>query len=867
MKYTCLIFLFSCLFQCFGFAQYDTTYFPFYGDEQMVVIKPVSAINFQKGFLEIDKSQLIISQLPKYLVRDRKGKITKKYNFFKGESNEIKLRSIQSEYSEAKPHRLKTKNTSSYVGNDDSGYNIVYPVFECADIEGGKCINPKIGLLDTMGRIALPIEFEKIKWIDSVFIVQGKNKYALYGHDFKLLLSDYQLIDYINTYRDHILVKKNHKYGLVHRSGKNLLLKEFDIIRDSKYMHGRYEFLKDGLWGFVDHSFTTYLKPFSPSPNLFLRDGYFQFRDESEMWNIIDSSGLLMLRSSMEMYQVISRDRFLVFRYLRDVGYERFMVDSKGTILSKEVYYDIWRVNPETFIAGYDAKIHDDSNLKKSSKWVLLDQNGQLKTETVFKSIQLIDTDFLGAWSMNSKLRVIDQNGNDVLGYEIEGVYKYSEHLYNIKVKSKHQFLDLHDPRYISKKYDQLLCVKENRIGVQSEGFWGFIDAGNYREILPPIADQLICFENGIGCYKKDNKWCIIDSLGRKITNDLFTNVQLLENGFIRVEINKKYGVINRTGKYVVPLSYDEMKFVIQHEGKSFIGVRKNDKYGIINLRNEIVYPFIFESCAELTHHATVSHGRKDGYYAFLTIKKRHTIEYHSLNFNSEKDHIKIQSNPLSGFRVVEEKCSHNSNGKCHGVVNWEGIQIIPPIYTYIKDLRYNTFEVQTKNGVGLADTNGRIIIPPIHKYMYELAGDSTLLQVGRHQGTWGLYSRNGQRLADTIYGGFEKPVFSLIPFYADFNHRIENKSWVHDGKKIGFMNRDGEIVIPALYDRYYVDSPQKGLIRLMHNDQSCLINGEGELIEGVFAVGSPVSKSIDVENDKLQKKKTPKRKKKIRWL
>ena len=871
MKLSFLIFLNLCLFRLMGLAQYDTIYHPFYEGQQLIELKPTDLSTSYKGFIEMEVHQINADLLPKFILRNDEGKIIQKFNFIRNDQQDIKLRSSLKGSDYEKPHHLKTKNTSNYIGNDDSGYNIVYPIVECVDFEGGKCIGPRIGLMDSLGKLVVPVEYDHIKWIDSVFIVQDNEEYSMYSHDFKLLLSNYQLIDYMNTLRDHILIKQNNKYGLVHRSGKNLLLKEFDLIRDSKYMHGRYEFLKDGLWGFVDQSFTSYLEPFSPSPNLLMRDGYFQFRDGSEMWNILDSAGQIMLRSTMEMYQVLSKDRFLVFKYSRENGYERFLVDSKGSILTKESYYDLWRVNATTLLAGYEAKIHDDSNIKKSYKWVLLDHNGQLRSKNVYKGFLLIDSDFLGVCSFDNKLQVIDGNLEDVLAYEIEDVYKYSDYLYKIKVKGKHQFIDFHDPRFISKKYDQILCVKENRIGVQSQGLWGFIDAFSYREILPPMADQIICFEDGLACYKKDNQWSIIDSLGKKITNDHFTNVQLLENGFIKVEINKKYGVMDRMGKYVVPLTYDEMKFVIQHEGKSFVGVLKNGKYGIVNLRNQIVYPFVFESCAELTYHANLPQGRKDGYYAFLTITNRNTIEYYSLNFNSEKDHVRTQANPLKGFRVIEEFCSRNPNGKCFGVVNWNGLQVLPCTYAYIKDLKYNTFEVYTVKGVGLADTNGRIMIPPVYKYMYELSGDSTLLQVGRHQGPWGLYTRSGQLLADTVYGGFEKPIYSLIPFYANLNHRVENKSWVHDPKRIGFMNRNGEIVVPAVYDRYYVDSPKRGMIRLMLNDQYCIINGEGELLEGHFLTFDQHEKPVEPESTPDQPRKAKKghrkKRKRVKWI
>jgi hypothetical protein len=180
--------------------------------------------------------------------------------------------------------------------------------------------------LDSLGTLVLPIEFDKISWVDSVFITKKYDTYSLYSDQFKLLLSDYQSIEYVNNQKDHILLKKYNRYGLIHRSGKYLLPMEFETIRISKYMNGKYEFLKDGFWGFVDYSFTQFLNPFSPSPNLLQRDGYFEYRDEKEMWNIIDSSGRILLRSSMEMYQVINPNRFLVFKYTRDIGYARFLV-------------------------------------------------------------------------------------------------------------------------------------------------------------------------------------------------------------------------------------------------------------------------------------------------------------------------------------------------------------------------------------------------------------------------------------------------------------------------------------------------------------------------------------------------------------
>jgi hypothetical protein len=262
------------------------------------------------------------------------------------------------------------------------------------------------------------------------------------------------------------------------------------------------------------------------------------------------------------------------------------------------------------------------------------------------------------------------------------------------------------------------------------------------------------------------------------------------------------------------------------------------------------------------------------GFYAFLSITNRRTIEYFYLNFDPAKNQIILQANPTKGFKIVSTSCSSNPSGKCVGVVNWDGYPIIPMNYSYIKDLQHNTFEVHTAKGGGLVDTLGRTLIPPIYAYMYELGRDSTLLQVGRHAGTWGLYTRSGKMIADTIYGGFEEPINGLIPFYDNFNFRIQDNQWVHDDKKIGFMDLNGKTVIEPFYDKFYKDYPKRGLIRLDYGGSYCVIDENGSLVEGQFAkleknqkIATEVNKSSEQITQQKKELKKKNKRKKPRWL
>ena len=846
-----------------AFQLYDTIYHPMYNNVQLIELRVYSQNRPNKGFISVQKSEQVLEVIPKYILRNDKGEELVKYNDFDNSLSVRKLKPLET--TNVVTHWLKTKNTSGYIGFDDSGFNIVYPVYSCKPSDNNTCVDMKIGLLDTFGTLVLPIQFEYVQWIDSVFITQQNNLFSLYSHDFKLLLKDYQYIEYINTNKNHILLKNHNQYGLVNRSGKNLLSMEYQEIRTSKYMHGYYEYLHEGLWGFADFNFSRILEPFSPSPNLFQRDGYFQYYDENKQWTVIDSTGRIYLKSPIEMYQVLTPNRFLVTKYVREEGYQRSICDASGTVISDKIYYDIWRVGSNTLIAGYDASIHDASDLKKSSKWILLDFNGNIKLNKIYKSLLPLDDNYIKAWDNKGKLSVIDGEGNDILGYEIEDVYKYSDHLFKIKKDGKHEFLDFANPIYLSKSYDNLMCVRENRIAVEKDKSWGFLDGNSLKEITPIAFDQVICYQDGLAGIKSNNKWKIIDEKGKSINNEYYTSVEILKNGLVKVTNQDRSGILSRNGMYTVPMVYDEMRFIASNNGKTYIGVKKNNKYGIINEKNELIYDFLFETCAELSVHASIPQNRQAGFYAFLSITKRNTIEYYYLNFDPSKSEMKIQSNYTRGFKIVTKNCSSNSTGKCMGVVNWEGKEIIPSNYTFIKDLRYNTFEVRTQKGCGLMDTLGRMLIAPVYLYMYELGSDSTLIQVGRHQGPWGLYNRSGRQIADTIYGGFEKPIGPLIPFYANFNFRVVDDSWIQDEKRIGFMDYSGRIVIDPLYDRYYLEDPKKDEITLFKGDERVTINSKGQVLKGEL-----VKPSMEVNTPSMnqpQKKKRKKRKHRIKWL
>ena len=811
----------------------DTVFHPIYGTTQLLEIKQKQWYPESKAFVSTAKNSEELKSLPIYVFRNNLGEVTKTYNDFN--NLDIRLFTRDNLHKEVPiPHKIKAKNTSNNIGNDDSGYNQLYPIYNCQFNDNKVCSSFKVGLMDTMGNLVFPIEFDHIQYIDSTFIVKKDNSCYLYDVTFKPINTiAYDSVIYSDFVHNQLIVKKDGLYGMINRFGKEILPIRYKVVQKSRFMTGNYEFSEGNLYGFISWDTKRYLSPFSPVAEIYSRDGFFVYKGATD-WNVIDSSGKNLLKSNFQIFNIINKNRFVVGpNYL-----ERALVDGKNRMISDKFYHDIWKINENTLMVGSEAGKIDASDLIKSAKWQLVDLDFQLKNKDSYKSIQKVDDDFLKVWDSKNNFHLVDDAGNEVVDFNVTDAYKYAEGVYKLVVDGKHLFIDLKNPAKRSNYYDNLMCARENRISVQKDDLWGFIDY-DFREICPIKADRVTCFEDGIATIEINKQFYIMDSTGKLLAPEYFDFAENVKNGYCRVRRDGKYGLLHKKGVFTIPLMYEENNFVVNNKGKYFFSVREtkgNGKFGIVNQFNEIVHPFIFDNCVELTVFASIEQKRTDGFFAFGGIEKRTTWEYYYLNFDDSKSQLKIQENQMKGFKIVEGRCPKNETQltKCSGVINWNGMQIIPSIYGNIKPLKNNTFTVYSLRGGGILYTNGKVIIPPIYKYVYELGSDCDLIQVGRHYGGWGLYDYSGNMLADTLYGGFEKPVFGLIPFRNHPNYHFnESKEYVHDEMKYGFMDLNGRIIIEPSYQRYQIPNLKKEEILLIDGSVVTKINGRGQVLEG----------------------------------
>ncbi len=103
-------------------------------------------------------------------------------------------------------------------------------------------------------------------------------------------------------------------------------------------------------------------------------------------------------------------------------------------------------------------------------------------------------------------------------------------------------------------------------------------------------------------------KWTYIDSTGKEITNFIYDEAFPFAGGYALVIIGKKEGLLDKSGKEIIPVSFDEIGERVDmvpgktspfHDG--LIRVRQNEKWGFIDKTGKVVVPLIYSNAHNLS--------------------------------------------------------------------------------------------------------------------------------------------------------------------------------------------------------------------------------------------------------------------------
>ncbi len=419
------------------------------------------------------------------------------------------------------------------------------------------------------------------------------------------------------------------------------------------------------------------------------------------------------------------------------------------------------------------------------------------------------------------------------------------------------------DKAYILTEYNSIElsytdCPSTDYIYIVRNGLTGLISGSTFETIIPCMYEYLSPIKTSKAFYKANGKWGIIDTNNKTIQLAIYDNVEIdgstlseqkmpsmafQSNMYVRN--NGKVGMLKANGEDFIPVKYDSLGMY----SDNMLVAKVGDKYGFLNEEGKETVPFAYSQAHDYSE-GLAAVVNENGKYLFIdklgnvTIKPKKYDRVDDFQNGTcivyRKD--KVWEIDREGKKVKNSKkkvevgnVDENKSNDDMYVENCENVSDTNTVYdkdlastpTVISTSQPNNIQLSqnfssniskydavlgnfsdgllpvTKNKkLGYINAEGEEVIPCTKKYYIEPGMDDGIVKYGSfHDGLAQVYSFEGES------GAIESQGAKNI--------------------KIGYMNKLGETVIPAIYD--YADDFSEGKAYVRSNDFQGFIDTTGK--------------------------------------
>jgi hypothetical protein len=334
---------------------------------------------------------------------------------------------------------------------------------------------------------------------------------------------------------------------------------------------------------------------------------------------------------------------------------------------------------------------------------------------------------------------------------------------------------------------------------------------------LPASVTAAGTFSEGLAYITIDSGCGYIDKSGQIVIKPQYDECGRFEEGFADVKIGDSYGFINKTGQLVIPAQYDH----VAPFSDGFAKVDSNGKCGYINYQGKMIVDTQYSICLSFTEGlaSVQDESRRCGY-----INTEGTVA------------LPLQYDSLSCDPFRQGLAKARIGGKA-GLINKQGEFVLKPEYDALnspsEDMILFGFDAQSETRIihfGSAKGIKRNIEPGSYGYM-KLSGEIVIfpeLQKATdfHQGMAMVTDVRGRNFVIRAIGGLIGTYVSGFCGYMDKTGKYvippvyevcdeyfsEKYARVAVGDNLGVINRKGDMVLEAEYDRYFSDGYDKPL-------------------------------------------------------
>ncbi len=369
----------------------------------------------------------------------------------------------------------------------------------------------------------------------------------------------------------------------------------------------------------------------------------------------------------------------------------------------------------------------------------------------------------------------------------------YELYTRDLSVGTITRFLQDH-PEYpfVEELVDDYKTASMNLLPFRRGGLWGFIDEDGVERVKAEY-EWVEHFEGGQALVGRDGRVGTINRQGRVVTPIEFDDVLDAVEGTSTVRRMDRAGAVDRNGDMVVPMRFDD----VGDFSKGLAYASRDGRYGYIDARGTEVVPFRYTSAG--TFHNGLAVVQEDGYYGVIDTRGNVVVP-------ARYDWVEGFAQSVSRVRLKG----------LMGLISPFGDELMPVEYQHIGSFVDGLALVIRDGKVGYADEGGRFAIALQYEAAEGVAGWGDFRKgLARVQqgGKRCLINARNEKVIPCQYSDIGAPGDGLVP--------------VRKRGKWGYARRDGSLLFDNRYDQAY--EMNGGLARVRNNGLMGAIDSTGK--------------------------------------
>ncbi len=471
--------------------------------------------------------------------------------------------------------------------------------------------NDKWGMVNSKGKTLLPCQFDELAFIDKtgnqvLHIFKKEEKYGLIDTLGRLAVG----IQYeeIGSFSDgRLAVKRQGRWGFVDPNGREVVPCRFDEV--GIFSEGLVAVRLGSKWGYVDKNGDEEL------PFLFSKAGNFQnglapAKAEGPRFGYIDKTGGWAIEPQFLRAEDFDRGVARIVELHGD-SYRHGLIDTRGGYVVRPKYNSITAFDqhglavaslggvPERFtlinlqgqnittqsFRGIWSFSEGLARVKKKDGFGFVDLTGTMVIQPRFSKVSDFSEDCAAVWE-NGRCGFIDRQGNYLVEPEFSRCMDFKEGKAIVfKGNQRAGLIDKNGQFLIQPGINGLLDFADGR-GLVKDEQYKFYYITEQARFYDGYYEKASEFQHGVAVVQIDGRWAIINQQGIEIIPPKYDKISQFENGFAKVRIKGFNGLSNTEGEMIVQPDYE----YISYAGEGLFRVEQGDKVGYFDMEGKWVW-------------------------------------------------------------------------------------------------------------------------------------------------------------------------------------------------------------------------------------------------------------------------------------